>query len=584
VAAGTSRPLASHGRQRKLLGKATVHLARRGRRRLSVCVLCRVSLSLCLCPSALSFVACSNLARAATDGTRPLVLQASRRECAHRPGRTPVQRTLSRRCDRPDDPNLHTPGESMCLSPLRCICAGFRCGAATTDPTACGPGTFCPIGSASADNCPAGTYSSRTEATSSADCTPTPLGHASRAGATAPEQCGPGSFADHEASVSCTPCDAGAYQDVWAATACMPCPSGSYCEQGASHPVPCSAGRFSDSPSLTSDAECDVCPIGHACSLGSLEPLPCAAGRFGASHGQTSRECTGACIEGHYCIEGSTTNISGICRERRPNASSTSVSVTNTAFRLCALSLISLSPRCHAAAGRFNPVIGGTSDAACAECKVGQSSPRGSASCTICDGGFYRPQATSAASECTACDSVQGISCGLDTTTATLNLTRGYWRHSAATIETHYCKSDGSWSPCLGGGDAGHEGDGYCAPGYRGPRCELCGGPASTQYFDSHVARCKPCGDVVARGFAAAGLVVGVLAAVGGPAIILQRPPTTLSRKRLVKQLHKLRALWRAAGMQCKIKIGCALLTTQLTFNLQHNRHTATGSLSLSAS
>ena len=220
------------------------------------------------------------------------------------------------------------------------------------------------------------------------------------------------------------------------------------------------------------------------------------------------------------------------------------------------LSLTLLPFRCRTAAGRFNPVVGGTSEAACAECKVGQSSARGSASCTVCDVGYYRPQATSAASDCTACGSVKGISCGLDTTTATLNLTRGYWRHSTITVETHYCKSDGSWSPCLGGGNAGHEGDGYCAPGYRGPRCELCDGPAYSRYFDRHVARCEPCGDVVVRGFAAAGLVVGVLAAVGGPAIILQRTPTTFPRKRLVKQLHKLLALWRAARMQSKIKIG----------------------------
>ena len=324
MAACASRSLASHGRQPKLVDEALVHLARRGRRRLSICVLRRVSLSLCL--ASLCFMMwrrAAHCSRAlAAECSRPSVMQASRRECARRPGRTPVQRQLPRRCDCPDDhgdTQILTRPASRSVSRLRCICTGFRCGPATMVPTACGPGTFCPIGSAAADHCPAGTYSSHTRATSSADCTPTPLGHASRAGATAPEQCDPGSFADREASVSCTPCEAGTYQDARAATACRPCESGSYCEQGASRPVPCSAGRFSSLSNLASDAQCEVCPVGHACSLGSLEPLPCAAGRFGASPGQTSRDCTGACLEGHYCDEGSTTDTSGVCRERRLN-------------------------------------------------------------------------------------------------------------------------------------------------------------------------------------------------------------------------------------------------------------------------
>eukprot|EP00966_Prymnesium_polylepis_P269010 6214559-Prymnesium_polylepis.1 len=57
----------------------------------------------------------------------------------------------------------------------------------------------------------------------------------------------------------------------------------------------------------------------------------------------------------------------------------------------------------------------------------------------------------------------------------------------------HYCKSTGNWTPCQGGIDAGDEGDGYCAEGYRGPRCEICSGPRYTRYFDKLDVRCHEC-------------------------------------------------------------------------------------------
>eukprot|EP00966_Prymnesium_polylepis_P110781 2562798-Prymnesium_polylepis.3 len=43
-------------------------------------------------------------------------------------------------------------------------------------------------------------------------------------------------------------------------------------------------------------------------------------GRFGASSGQTNSECSGQCSLGHYCEEGSTSNTSGVCRERFPHS------------------------------------------------------------------------------------------------------------------------------------------------------------------------------------------------------------------------------------------------------------------------
>jgi len=101
---------------------------------------------------------------------------------------------------------------------------------------------------------------------------------------------------------------------------------------------------------------------------------------------------------------------------------------------------------------------------------------------------------------------------------ATLNMTARNWRHSTATRDTHLCKTDGSWTPCLGGDDAGFEGDGYCAPGYRGPRCELCDGPAHSRYFDKLDARCHDCGDMGGRAtiLVAVMLLLILIAAIGG--------------------------------------------------------------------
>ena len=175
--------------------------------------------------------------------------------------------------------------------------------------------------------CDDGFYSNRTRATSRGDCIPSPEGHASRAGATTPEECRTGSFADREASARCTPCGAGSYQDAEGATACKPCEGGAYCKEGASLPVPCPAGRFSASRSLASDAGCELCTLGHACSSGSSSPQPCAAGRFGATRGQTSRDCTGACVEGHFCFEGSMSNTSERCRELPPGFRTNPVSL-----------------------------------------------------------------------------------------------------------------------------------------------------------------------------------------------------------------------------------------------------------------
>eukprot|EP00966_Prymnesium_polylepis_P290984 6720081-Prymnesium_polylepis.1 len=67
-----------------------------------------------------------------------------------------------------------------------------------------------------------------------------------------------------------------------------------------------------------------------------------------------------------------------------------------------------------------------------------------------------------------------GVSCRTNATIATLALGKSYWRHSAMSLQIWNCHSDGDWSNCVGGLDSGNDGNGYCAPGHIGPRCELC--------------------------------------------------------------------------------------------------------------
>eukprot|EP00966_Prymnesium_polylepis_P330637 7386260-Prymnesium_polylepis.1 len=117
-------------------------------------------------------------------------------------------------------------------------------------------------------------------------------------------------------------------------------------------------------------------------------------------------------------------------------------------------------------AGEYQP---STAAEGCKRCDLGQYSLNGSSACSICARGYYRTHADSPTTECSVCDTVRGVRCGSNSTTATLELKRGYWRHSTTTTTTYTCKADGPWTPCAGGLDTGDEGDGYCAEGYRGP-------------------------------------------------------------------------------------------------------------------
>ena len=93
-------------------------------------------------------------------------------------------------------------------------------------------------------------------------------------------------------------CPEGKFQNLTAQVFCEICEPGSYCEmqsvsQGASTPIPCSAGSYSSSTNLSSADHCSPCPIGFYCEAGATKPIPCPEGKEGTSLRLTSEAfCT----------------------------------------------------------------------------------------------------------------------------------------------------------------------------------------------------------------------------------------------------------------------------------------------------
>mmetsp|Transcript_63054 Transcript_63054/g.167882 ORF Transcript_63054/g.167882 Transcript_63054/m.167882 type:complete len:825 (-) Transcript_63054:585-3059(-) len=283
------------------------------------------------------------------------------------------------------------------------------------------------------------------------------------------------------------------------------------------------------------------------CGLGVSEPLPCAAGRFGSTPGLTNRECTGACLKGHYCNAGSSSNTSGVCPKGRFNSEKGGTSLGDA----CALSPRGMFAPTEAATraiecdgGYHQPAFGQAQCSPCAEgtfqadtgaadclpCEVGRFSTAGAAQCAICAPGYYRPHAGSSADDCTSCDAIEGVTCGVNSTVDTLNVTSGFWRHATATTKTYECTTKEGWSSCRGGANAGNDGLGYCAAGYHGPKCEICdnddAGPKV--YFDGADARCHDCPDASVPALILVGILMVFVFLCYFMYVLLTRPPKSL--------------------------------------------------------
>jgi hypothetical protein len=114
----------------------------------------------------------------------------------------------------------------------------------------------------------------------------------------------------------------------------------------------------------------------------------------------------------------------------------------------------------------------------------------------------------------------------------------------------------GGWTPCRGGTSAGHEGNGYCADGHIGPRCELCDGEKYARYFDKLDSRCHDCGDVTTRSTVIGCSILLVPIIIFGSRTATRRLTTTSSGgcRILLHWLGVVKAAWEGAGMRYKLK------------------------------
>ena len=257
-----------------------------------------------------------------------------------------------------------------------------------------------------------------------------------------------------------------------------------------------------------------------------MQPAACGRGRFAASEGSSACE---ECAPGH----------------EQPDEGQASCSPC---------------PR-----GEWQPR---SASSQCLTCPVGYSSSNGSAECTFCSEGFYLRRSLSvptlatpnglvplrARLVCLSCSGIDGIDCQQNSSFASMSISHGYWRHSPSTEVTYRCKTSGTWSPCVGGRDAGTDGVGYCAAGFRGPKCEVCVEPK--HYFDSVSASCRACGNVAARAVAACGIAAAVGLAILTAVLFFdaENPPSGGFALRLHRNVVAAIAIWKDAGMQCKLK------------------------------
>ena len=150
---------------------------------------------------------------------------------------------------------------------------------------ACPAGYYCPIGTSQPVSCGKGHYS-RSGASSAQGCL----------------SCSPGSYAAAQGTTECTICPTGTYQPAKGEQACVACKPGSFCPKGASSPLPCKEGSYSESTNLTSARECTGSDVGHFAPTGSTQQTPCSPGTVASTKG------LGTCVP---CAAGSFMNVSG---------------------------------------------------------------------------------------------------------------------------------------------------------------------------------------------------------------------------------------------------------------------------------
>ncbi|XP_071497013.1 uncharacterized protein [Diadema antillarum] len=236
----------------------------------------------------------------------------------------------------------------------------------------CGPGYYCPQGSAKALNCPAGMYcetpglaSPTGNCSAGYYCNHTsfepdqyicPAGYYCPEGTGVPFACPAGSYSYTEGNVelgNCLNCTAGQYcagegnalpdDDCDPGYYCpggqtsanpvgLECPAGFYCPGGSHDPILCENGTYQAN---TREAACDICPGSYYCDptesgpVTTPEPCPqgyycppgtgaamtnaCPPGTFGDAEGYDELDDCVSCTAGWYCEEPALSTPTGEC-------------------------------------------------------------------------------------------------------------------------------------------------------------------------------------------------------------------------------------------------------------------------------
>ena len=380
--------------------------------------------------------------------------------------------------------------------------------------------------------------------------------------------CESGSFQTEVGATACVPCPAGSYVAAKGSTACSPCSAGGYCEDvGASSASVfqfCQPGTWSDTVGLNSSNGCQNCPIGTyqpitgASSSGSCLPCPmgtasaalgvpfcprCKAGTVQSAEGQLACE---PCPISSYCAAGSSAPTA--CPEGtigpREGLRSDQECEPCPKGAWC-----SAGKAIPCGSNTFQPGISHDNAGACQQCPEDAVSPKSSVSIDNCKcrAGHYDSKPSPHEVSCEVCTA--GTSCPtVGTQTATLNISVGWYRTSASSVDLRRCP-DGSkeGSGCMGGiGDRGP-----CKLWLTGPYCRLCNVSDGSRYYNADESACLVCNDDAAGKVATLVTVVLAIALVA-MLLLWLRPDQKV--KCMVRMSHRLTSLYTQISLRAKFK------------------------------
>ena len=371
----------------------------------------------------------------------------------------------------------------------RCVPGKYQgASGATACSGACERGSFCAEGAGAPLPCSGGTYSGATNLSSAAQCQTTDSGFYAPTGSTQQTPCSPGTVAPSASMSSCLKCEAGKYQAGEGKQACVACERGSYCAEGAAAALPCAAGSYSISTSLTSPGGCTQTAAGYfaptggteqtKCSPGTVQPVAgkgacdkCAAGKYQANEGEQA--CV-ACESGSYCTEGAAAALPCAKGSYSISTSLTSASeCTETGMGHFAPTGGTEQTKCSP--GTVQPVAG---KGACDKCAAGTyQTNEGEQACVACEPGSYCPEGASAALPCA--EGSYSLSTDLISADSCTATDAGYYASTGSTEQT----------PCSPGTVAPQPSTGLCGKCDAGTFQEDGGGTACDVCFAGSYCR-----------------------------------------------------------------------------------------------